>query len=71
MTITINNLNSDTAFADSIEQDRRPDAEVRGYEKPVLIFYGDVRDVTLGPTPGLGESGCEFQRQAGSPLSCP
>lgn len=41
------------------------------YEKPVLIAYGDVRDVTLGPTPGLGESGCEFQRRTGSPLSCP
>lgn len=52
------------------------DAEVQSlasqsYEKPVLIAYGDVRDVTLGPTPGLGESGCEFQRRTGSPLSCP
>ncbi len=29
------------------------------YEKPVLICYGDVRDITLGGTGGLGESGCE------------
>lgn len=27
------------------------------YEKPVLIAYGDVRDITLGPSPGFGESG--------------
>ena len=27
------------------------------YEKPVLIAYGDVRDITLGPTVGEGESG--------------
>ena len=27
------------------------------YEKPSLTCYGDVRDITLGPTPGLGESG--------------
>jgi len=27
------------------------------YEKPVLICYGDVRDITLGPSPGFGESG--------------
>lgn len=30
------------------------------YQKPVLHCYGDVRDITLGPTPGLGESGNEF-----------
>ena len=27
------------------------------YEKPELICYGDVRDITLGPSPGFGESG--------------
>jgi len=27
------------------------------YEKPVLKCYGDVRDITLGPSPGVGESG--------------
>jgi len=48
------------------------------YEKPVLIAYGDVRDVTLGGTGGLGESGCEclFRElpsgaSAGCPIVCP
>ena len=27
------------------------------YEKPELLLYGDLRDVTLGPSPGIGESG--------------
>jgi len=27
------------------------------YQKPVLVSYGDVRDVTLGPSLGIGESG--------------
>lgn len=27
------------------------------YQKPRLIHHGDVRDVTMGPTPGPGESG--------------
>lgn len=29
----------------------------RPYRKPELTRRGDVRDVTLGPTPGIGESG--------------
>jgi hypothetical protein len=29
----------------------------KAYHSPRLIRYGDVRDVTLGPSPGLGESG--------------
>lgn len=41
------------------------------YEKPVLIAYGDVRDVTLGPTAGFGESGCTLDRRPGNPVSCP
>ncbi|MFT6723788.1 MAG: hypothetical protein ACJARN_000641 [Arenicella sp.] len=32
-------------------------SNVRAYEAPVLIAYGDVRDVTLGGTLGMGESG--------------
>ena len=27
------------------------------YQKPRLTHRGDVRDVTMGPTPGVGESG--------------
>lgn len=30
---------------------------VRPYEAPILICYGDVRDITLGGTLGFGESG--------------
>ncbi|NNC99042.1 MAG: hypothetical protein HKN85_02555 [Gammaproteobacteria bacterium] len=41
------------------------------YQEPVLVCYGDVRDVTLGPTVGTNESGCEFDRRPGSPPSCP
>lgn len=29
----------------------------KAYEKPILVSYGDVRDITLGPTNGEGESG--------------
>ncbi len=35
----------------------------KGYETPVLAYYGDVRDVTLGPTVGIGESGNELGRR--------
>ncbi|WP_170132106.1 lasso RiPP family leader peptide-containing protein [Arenicella xantha] len=40
------------------------------YQKPVLTCYGDVRDVTLGPTFGGGESGCEGIFKVG-PGGCP
>lgn len=53
-------ISGDMAVASSIK-----------YETPLLVSYGDVRDVTLGPTAGVGESGCEFDRDAGTPLSCP
>jgi len=29
----------------------------KAYQTPVLVAYGDVRDITLGPTNGEGESG--------------
>lgn len=35
----------------------------KAYEAPVLLHYGDVRDITLGPTPGIGESGNELGRR--------
>ena len=41
------------------------------YLKPTLICYGDVRDITLGPSPGFGESGCECDRRPGASISCP
>jgi len=46
------------------------EANNRPYEKPELVFYGDVRDVTLGPTFGGGESGCEGIFRVG-PGGCP
>lgn len=35
----------------SVEKSAKP------YQAPVLISYGDVRDITLGGTIGFGESG--------------
>ena len=39
------------ANGSSGERQRKP------YERPQLTHRGDVRDVTMGPTPGVGESG--------------
>ena len=52
------------------KEDMRASAQ-REYEKPILLCYGDVRDVTLGPTPGFGESGCECDRKPGASIDCP
>ena len=46
------------------------DVTIKAYEKPVLLSYGDVRDITLGPTIGEGESGCAFFYRSG-PGGCP
>ena len=27
------------------------------YHRPQLTLWGDLRDITLGPSPGVGESG--------------
>jgi len=48
--------------------------ETKIYEKPTLVAYGDVRDVTLGGTGGLGESGCEClfrELPSGASGACP
>lgn len=42
---------SQTAATTNIDQSAKP------YETPVLVCYGDVRDITLGGTLGFGESG--------------
>ena len=40
------------------DKGKKPAAKTRKpYRPPQLIPRGDVRDVTLGPTPGVGESG--------------
>jgi len=44
----------------SLETAEIKSSECLRYEKPVLICYGDVRDITLGPSPGAGESGAGF-----------
>lgn len=33
------------------------------YRKPILKSYGDVRDVTLGGSPGAGDSGMPTTRR--------
>jgi hypothetical protein len=35
-------------------QEERPK---KAYRRPRLTLWGDLRDVTLGPSPGVGESG--------------
>ena len=40
-----------------INQQAERQMNSRVYQKPRLICYGDVRDVTLGGSPGGGDSG--------------
>lgn len=68
---SMHNDNKTLTSASSSEASVCDNQAVLKYEKPVLVVYGDVRDITLGPTAGLGESGCEFDRRVGSPLECP
>lgn len=59
MTNTINRDNSDsTTKCSSVDhQASSIQGQRAAYKRPELISYGDVRDVTLGPTVGFGESG--------------
>lgn len=41
----------------SLASSRKP------YSRPILIAYGDVRDLTLAPSPGDFESGLGFGRR--------
>ena len=49
----------DCHYGDTVDQasDRLSALVKKPYQAPNLISYGDVRDVTLGPTTGFGESG--------------
>lgn len=29
----------------------------KSYHRPTLTLWGDLRDLTMGPSPGIGESG--------------
>ncbi len=63
-------MNAGDAAVESQSDSNQESNGARPYEKPELIFYGDVRDVTLGPTFGTGESGCEGVFRVG-PGGCP
>jgi len=41
----------------------------RTYERPTLEVLGDVRDLTLGGTPGTGDSGFPNQDPPQPPIS--
>ena len=56
----IKNFNSQEPESNLLDQ------KVKSYEKPVLVFYGDVRDITLGPTFGSEESGCSAIYRSGA-----
>lgn len=49
------------AQADRAALAERAEAEVRlappSWQKPVLTVHGDVRELTMGPSPNSGESG--------------
>lgn len=49
-----------TPKIDTLEEGRdngRPRRARRDYRPPQLVEFGDVRDVVLGITPGIGDSG--------------
>ena len=67
MNIKTKKHNQDSQFEKSDVTDAGIDkGAVKAYEKPVLIAYGDVRDITLGPTVGEGESGCALFFRSGA-----
>jgi len=65
--------NTDQSLVETVSsqaQQQKP-----SYVKPELVAYGDVRDITLGPTLGTTESGCAGVFRPGSGLppgtTCP
>ena len=58
-----NTNNTNASDYDQIVVEKPSTNEKRSYKAPVLVEYGDVRDVTLGPTVGIGESGNELGRR--------
>lgn len=48
---------SDSAPPASEKGLRQHDEGKKPYRRPRLQAYGDLRDLTLGPSPGIGESG--------------
>lgn len=41
----------------TLAADAQEDGPKKTYRRPRLTLWGDLRDVTLGPSPGVGESG--------------
>lgn len=59
----LNDLNSKTSAGSATSQDGKKE-----YKKPQLVCYGDVRTVTLAPTPGgFVESGYNYLTRTGTP----
>lgn len=55
---------------EGVESSLIENVEGKVYEAPVLVSYGDVRDITLGPTIGQFESGCAgIRRDDGLPCN--
>lgn len=54
-----NNTSCEVSAGGNMLSDTKAALSTKRYETPVLIAYGDVRDITLGGTLGLGESGAE------------
>ena len=55
-----NSTGRDISSYDQLGSSTNNANSTKPYEAPVLICYGDVRDVTLGGTLGFGESGPGF-----------
>jgi hypothetical protein len=47
------------------------DLSRKAYHKPALFSYGDVRDLTLAPSPGLFESGRGYNFRTNWDDPCP
>jgi len=57
----INTTGCELTSGDHTVADANSVLSSKPYEAPVLISYGDVRDITLGGTLGMGESGAGFE----------
>jgi hypothetical protein len=55
--MSLRNANSADAVSVSLPAPTIAPAVREAYETPVLIRLGDVRDLTLGGSPGSGDSG--------------
>jgi hypothetical protein len=61
--MTLKREEEETKKDEQIPED--PPAKRRPYEAPRLEIFGDVRDLTLGNSPGVGESTANGIRKGG------